>query len=252
MKSFQLLFSLLGALATVTGLQGGNCVSRCPQVKCLVTDEIAVCRCINNRERRCYRICPDYTPTFTLCPAKPISTPISAPSLDSTASCVCDDVFCIQMWPDSCHCANDAAQKCYEKCGVVPALQSCGDGVPPLSISTLTTSTKTKTPSATSTYASPTPIHQICGGGRANSLSCGDGYTCIADPYTPNSCGPACDQWGICVKDEMCGGFAGKDCEGKGQVCHDDPRDDCDPHQGGADCAGLCVWSHGSVDDRVT
>jgi hypothetical protein len=37
----------------------------------------------------------------------------------------------------------------------------------------------------------------------------------------------------------FCGGFAGFPCP-KGFTCVDDPRDDCDPSQGGADCAGIC------------
>lgn len=38
----------------------------------------------------------------------------------------------------------------------------------------------------------------------------------------------------------FCGGFAGIRCE-EANVCVDDPRDDCDPERGGADCAGMCV-----------
>ncbi|MCY1075688.1 hypothetical protein [Archangium lansingense] len=37
-----------------------------------------------------------------------------------------------------------------------------------------------------------------------------------------------------------CGGFAGFACP-KGQLCLDDPSDDCDPDRGGADCIGICV-----------
>jgi len=37
-----------------------------------------------------------------------------------------------------------------------------------------------------------------------------------------------------------CGGFAGTPCP-KGQLCVDDPGDDCDPDRGGADCIGICV-----------
>ncbi|WNG39940.1 hypothetical protein F0U61_44360 [Archangium violaceum] len=37
-----------------------------------------------------------------------------------------------------------------------------------------------------------------------------------------------------------CGGFAGTPCP-KGQLCVDDPSDDCDPERGGADCIGICV-----------
>lgn len=37
----------------------------------------------------------------------------------------------------------------------------------------------------------------------------------------------------------FCGGIAGFPCPGEGD-CVDDPRDDCDPERGGADCGGLC------------
>lgn len=37
----------------------------------------------------------------------------------------------------------------------------------------------------------------------------------------------------------FCGGIAGFPCPGEG-TCVDDPRDDCDPENGGADCGGLC------------
>ena len=48
----------------------------------------------------------------------------------------------------------------------------------------------------------------------------------------------------------MCGGFAGFACDEKGQVCHDDPRDSCDPKEYGADCGGLCVWPHARIDGQ--
>ncbi|MET0342780.1 MAG: hypothetical protein ABW252_17365 [Polyangiales bacterium] len=38
----------------------------------------------------------------------------------------------------------------------------------------------------------------------------------------------------------VCGGFLGTACPGIG-FCVDDPRDDCDPRGGGADCTGLCT-----------
>jgi len=38
---------------------------------------------------------------------------------------------------------------------------------------------------------------------------------------------------------QTCGGFGGFPCPGAGQ-CIDDPRDDCDPKNGGADCGGIC------------
>jgi len=39
----------------------------------------------------------------------------------------------------------------------------------------------------------------------------------------------------------FCGGIAGFECPREGQLCVDDPCDDCDPAQGGADCGGICV-----------
>jgi hypothetical protein len=38
---------------------------------------------------------------------------------------------------------------------------------------------------------------------------------------------------------QMCGGIAGIQCP-QGQVCADNPKDDCDPAQGGMDCSGIC------------
>lgn len=40
--------------------------------------------------------------------------------------------------------------------------------------------------------------------------------------------------------DSSCGGFIGTSCT-DGFECVDDPRDDCDPANGGADCIGICV-----------
>jgi hypothetical protein len=39
---------------------------------------------------------------------------------------------------------------------------------------------------------------------------------------------------------ELCGGFAGIPCDA-GETCIDDPSDDCDPDNGGADCGGVCI-----------
>jgi hypothetical protein len=38
---------------------------------------------------------------------------------------------------------------------------------------------------------------------------------------------------------QVCGGILGTECP-RGQQCVDDPADECDPKQGGADCPGLC------------
>eukprot|EP01083_Nonionella_stella_P154683 498721_1 len=51
------------------------------------------------------------------------------------------------------------------------------------------------------------------------------------------------DNNGIClsIQYEYCGGFAGKKCPSEGYECVDDPRDNCTPECGGADCIGICV-----------
>ncbi len=47
----------------------------------------------------------------------------------------------------------------------------------------------------------------------------------------------------------FCGGIAGFPCP-EGQTCVDDPNDDCDPQNGGADCGGICVEATPCGDTR--
>ncbi|KAF3913511.1 hypothetical protein ABW20_dc0100181 [Dactylellina cionopaga] len=84
---------------------------------------------------------------------------------------------------------------------------------------------------------SPLPTYQPCGGHVVNPQTCPRGYVCVDNPRT---CSQAVDCPGICVKPQACGGFAGIRCP-IGKKCYDDPRDNCDPQAGGADCIGLCI-----------
>ncbi|GJD03410.1 proteinase inhibitor Kazal [Colletotrichum higginsianum] len=84
-----------------------------------------------------------------------------------------------------------------------------------------------------------TNSYEACGGLRATPKPCPASFECINDPFVPG-CGLACDQLGICVVPIMCGGIAAIKCP-EGKFCVDDPRDDCHPLKGGADCAGLCI-----------
>lgn len=43
----------------------------------------------------------------------------------------------------------------------------------------------------------------------------------------------------------QCGGIAGIQCP-VGLLCVDDPRDDCRPRTGGADCSGICIRGPGA------
>ncbi|KAK3360477.1 hypothetical protein B0T25DRAFT_496385 [Lasiosphaeria hispida] len=99
--------------------------------------------------------------------------------------------------------------------------------------------TKTLTTLTTKTTKQPRPTYPSCGGFRIQPRNCAEDEICIDDPYS-GGCGMACDAPGICVKPVFCGGFAGFRCA-DGRRCIEDPRDDCDPKRGGADCGGLCV-----------
>lgn len=108
----------------------------------------------------------------------------------------------------------------------------------------------------------PPPTGAECGGFLG--IPCeGAGEICIDNPN--DDCDPkhgGADCPGICVSKRSirkrsplptsrptgprptgapCGGFAGIPCEGPGEVCVDNPSDDCDPKHGGADCIGVCV-----------
>ncbi|OHF03894.1 hypothetical protein CORC01_00756 [Colletotrichum orchidophilum] len=84
-----------------------------------------------------------------------------------------------------------------------------------------------------------TNIYGDCGGLLPTPKPCPASFECIDDPFR-KGCGLACNQPGICVVPIMCGGIAAIECPA-GKWCVDDPRDDCHPLQGGADCAGLCI-----------
>lgn len=70
---------------------------------------------------------------------------------------------------------------------------------------------------------------------------CGcDGKT-YGNACTAAAAGVSIEHAGECKKTEpqACGGIAGIPCP-EGQTCVDNPADDCDPGQGGADCPGIC------------
>ncbi|HET9959815.1 MAG TPA: hypothetical protein VFQ61_35230 [Polyangiaceae bacterium] len=79
------------------------------------------------------------------------------------------------------------------------------------------------------------------GPAQCGSLECAPGEHCeLQDVVCKRA---PCDPVAQCVPDvegPFCGGLAGIPCPGSGR-CSDDPSDDCDPANGGADCGGVCT-----------
>jgi hypothetical protein len=76
----------------------------------------------------------------------------------------------------------------------------------------------------------PLIFRPVCGcDGRTYSNSC-----------AASAAGVSVDHQGECLSGTFCGGIAGIPCP-QGEQCVDDPSDDCDPKNGGADCGGICV-----------
>ena len=59
-------------------------------------------------------------------------------------------------------------------------------------------------------------------------------------PTAPSDSASAQEPESTAPSGPACGGFAGIACP-EGYSCADDPSDDCDPNNGGADCGGICT-----------
>jgi hypothetical protein len=78
-----------------------------------------------------------------------------------------------------------------------------------------------------------------CVAPQAPCRQCPDGvsFSCPEGVCTNGRCGV---RFTPCPGLVQCGGIAGLPCPA-GFECVDDPRDDCSPCRGGADCGGICV-----------
>ena len=87
------------------------------------------------------------------------------------------------------------------------------------------------------------PANVRCGGNMAPPYqhSCPSGYDCLLNRIA--------DVPGTCV--QTCGGITGKGCSNLNEVCVDDPRDTCDPANGGADCGGICQPKPACVNTKL-
>ncbi|EWC44266.1 hypothetical protein DRE_01092 [Drechslerella stenobrocha 248] len=165
----------------------------------------------------CYPACKGLpTPTFVPPPCPTTTTTTTRATAVATTTSACQ-IICV-----------DAVNECGIKYGGC----YCSNLPFPYPKPPCPTSTTTTKVSATAT-----PGPKKCGG--LAGFRCPRGQICIDDPKSP--CGIAVDCLGICVVEEFCGGFAGFQCSKKTDVCIDDPRDDCNPKKGGADCGGLCI-----------
>eukprot|EP01083_Nonionella_stella_P065844 172872_1 len=95
------------------------------------------------------------------------------------------------------------------------------------------------------------PQDLVCPEVTCDCFDLWDPYCCEGTTYG-NSCELECESFSVddCTAGEclaLCGGVAGIACEG-GFYCVDDPSDDCDPANGGADCGGICVSEGDSCD----
>ncbi|KAK3938033.1 hypothetical protein QBC46DRAFT_266256 [Diplogelasinospora grovesii] len=119
-----------------------------------------------------------------------------------------------------------------QTCSILDLTYTRGENCASVCITTLK-------PTLTTVTTKPAPTYRSCGGFRIEPKPCPEGQICIDDPFS-GGCGMACDAPGICVTPTFCGGFAGIQCK-DGKKCVDDPRDDCDLSNGGADCGGICI-----------
>lgn len=99
----------------------------CEETMCIMSFPEG-CHCQWNVKKTCYDKCGGVSPGINTCPALPVPpaskptprptpTPSVLPDLPKVPGCECEQMMCIQSFPDSCHCEYGIAKDCYDKCG---------------------------------------------------------------------------------------------------------------------------------------
>lgn len=86
----------------------------CPLPICPL-EFIAKCRCENAAALACWE---QYSTQGIVC-ASPTPAPCGGAITRDVTACVCEPKGCLQIWPESCYCANAIKKECFDKCGGV-------------------------------------------------------------------------------------------------------------------------------------
>ncbi|KAF5851044.1 hypothetical protein GGP41_010650 [Bipolaris sorokiniana] len=131
------LFLILPFMGSVLALvprepQAASAACTCDTVFCTQVWPDS-CYCANDAKNACYEKCGGSPPTYDTCPPRGIiartpqeAAPTPAPTPMPPSTCICEPVFCLDSWPESCYCNNAVKKNCYEKCGgEIPKYQTC-------------------------------------------------------------------------------------------------------------------------------
>ena len=141
MKLFLFFLPFISSISALSGRTAEAAPCTCEPVFCNQSWPYS-CYCANGAKKAVYEKCCVYIPVYAKCPLPsgaapaPAPAPTPLPVIELTKpppSCVCEQVLCIQAWPDSCHCENNAKKACFAKCGgKEPIYQICPPPAPGL------------------------------------------------------------------------------------------------------------------------
>jgi hypothetical protein len=228
---------------------GADCPGRCEPEAPSECDSDEDCPRIDARCDKCpdgSQACPESLCLGGMCS---ILYPDCGPAIvcgEDGIGCNADET-CVYDPDQACDPAN-GIRRCKGKCVILEEPRPCGGGAacPPGYECTV----------ADGTTCQPDAAGSGCDGVCTPSTppTCSDDSEC---PPVPGPCLPCPDstlscahtacrngqctvEFNGCTDVGFCGGIAGFPCP-LGLTCVDNPNDDCDPLNGGADCAGMCV-----------